>query len=157
MESYLNWLQSLPPSIWVTESESVWAYPFVLFLHSVGMGLSAGLAFIIDLRLLGVGKPLRVSSLRQLFTVFWFGFVLNAASGTLLFMGAAASTGYVPMYYAKLTMIFFGLLTLVPIRTFVDSDRADAAIPSRVKALAVASFLLWVGVITAGRLIAYVR
>ena len=157
MESYLNWLQGLPPSIWVSESESLWAYPLVLFLHAVGMGLSAGLAMVIDLRLLGVGKPLRVSSLRQLFTIFWGGFVLNAASGTLLFMGAAASTGYVPMYYAKLTMIFFGLLTMLPIRAFVDGDRADAEIPSRVKTFAAVSFLLWVGVITAGRLIAYIR
>jgi hypothetical protein len=157
MESYLNWLQNLPLSVWITESESIWGYPFVLFLHAVGMGLAAGLAFFIDLRLLGVGKPLPVSSLRNLFAIFWGGFVLNAASGAILFMAAAASTGYVPIYYAKLTLIFFGVLTLFPIRAFVDSDRADVEIPSRVKTLAAVSFLLWLGVITTGRLIAYVR
>lgn len=157
MESYLTWLQSLPPSIWITESESIWAYPFVLFLHAVGMGCSAGLAMAMDLRLLGVGKPLRVSTFRQVFPIFWGGFALNAASGTLLFMGAATSTGHVPMYYVKLALIFFGLLTMFPIRTFVDSDRANLETSSRLKALAVASFLLWLGVITAGRLTAYVR
>lgn len=121
------------------------------------MGFSAGLAMAMDLRLLGVGKPLRVSTFRQVFPIFWGGFALNAASGTLLFMGAATSTGYVPMCYVKLALIFFGLLTMFPIRTFVDSDRANLETPSRVKALAAASFLLWLGVITAGRLTAYVR
>lgn len=157
MESYLIWLQNLPLSVWITESESIWGYPFVLFLHAVGMGLAAGLAFFIDLRLLGLGQPLPVSSLRNLFTIFWGGFVLNAASGTILFMAAAASTGYVPIYYAKLILIFFGVLTMLPIRAFVDSDRADGNIPSRVKTLAAVSFLLWLGAITAGRLVAYVR
>ena len=157
MESYLDWLQGLPISIWINESESLWGYPLVLFLHSVGMALSAGLAMVIDLRLCGLGRPLPISSLRKLFPIFWGGFVVNAASGSLLFMAAAASTGYVPMYYAKLTMVLFGLLAMRPIRAFVDGDGADADIPTRVKALAAASFLLWTGVIATGRLIAYVK
>jgi hypothetical protein len=44
----------------------------------------------------------------------------------------------------------------VPIRTFVDGQASDGAIPGRVKGLAALSLVVWVAVITTGRLIAYV-
>jgi hypothetical protein len=44
----------------------------------------------------------------------------------------------------------------VPIRTFVDGKGSDAMVPARVRGLAAVSLLVWIGVITAGRLIAYV-
>jgi hypothetical protein len=44
----------------------------------------------------------------------------------------------------------------VPIRRFVDGETSDGIIPGRIKGLAVLSLLVWTGVITTGRLIAYV-
>jgi hypothetical protein len=155
MESYFEWLQSLSVPRWIAESDSVWSFPTVLFLHSVGMGLSAGAAFIISLRLLGVGRPLPVSSLRVLFTIFWGGFVLNFLTGSLLFAAHASSTGRVPMYYAKLALILVGVILVFPMRRFVDSDASDGVIPGRLKGLAVVSLGVWIGVIVTGRLIAY--
>jgi hypothetical protein len=119
------------------------------------MGLSAGAAFIIGLRLLGVGRPLPVSSLRVLFKIFWGGFVLNFITGSLLFAAHATTTGYVPMYYAKLALILVGVILLFPMRRFVDSDASDGVIPARLKAVALVSLGVWIGVITTGRLIAY--
>jgi hypothetical protein len=60
------------------------------------------------------------------------------------------------MYYAKLALILVGMVLSLPIRTFVDGDTSDGAIPARVKTLASVSLIVWVGVITTGRLIAYV-
>jgi len=156
MASYLEWLQDLPFSMWIAGSESLLSFPLVLFLHSVGMGLSAGAAYVVCLRLVGVGRPLPVSSLRVFFTIFWGGFFLNLVTGSILFAAHATTTGYVPMYYAKLTLIAVGMVLSVPIRKFVDGETSDGVIPSRVKALAVLSLLVWTGVITTGRLIAYV-
>jgi hypothetical protein len=155
MESFFEWLQSQSVPTWVSESDSIWGFPTVLFLHSVGMGLSAGAAFIIGLRLLGVGRPLPVSSLRVLFKIFWGGFVLNFITGSLLFAAHATTTGYVPMYYAKLALILVGVILLFPMRRFVDSDASDGVIPARLKAVALVSLGVWIGVITTGRLIAY--
>jgi hypothetical protein len=156
MEAYFNWLQTLPFSIWISESDSIWGFPTVLFLHSLGMGLSAGAAFVISLRLLGVGRPLPVSSLRVLFTIFWGGFYVNLISGSILFAAAATSTGYKPIYYLKLGLILVGMVLSFPIRKFVDGEASDRAIPANVKALAAVSLLIWIAVITTGRLIAYV-
>jgi hypothetical protein len=155
MESFFEWLQSLSVPTWIAESDSIWGFPTVLFLHSVGMGLSAGSAFIIGLRLLGVGHPLSVSSLRVLFKIFWGGFVLNLVTGSLLFAAHATMTGYVPMYYAKLALIVVGVILVFPLQKFVQSDASDGVIPARLKALALASLAVWIGVITTGRLIAY--
>ena len=155
MESFFEWLQSLSLSTWIAESDSIWSFPTVLFLHSVGMGLSAGSAFIVGLRLLGVGHPLPVSSLRVLFKIFWGGFVLNLVTGSVLFGAHATTTGYVPMYYAKLALILIGVILVFPMRRFVDSDASDGVIPARLKAVALVSLGVWIGVITTGRLIAY--
>jgi hypothetical protein len=156
MASYLEWLQDLPFPMWIAGSESLWSFPFVLFLHAIGMGLSVGTAFVICMRLVGVGRPLPVSSLRMFFKIFWGGFFLNLVTGSILFAAHATITGYIPMYYAKLALIAVGMVVSVPIRTFVDGDASDGAIPSRVKGLAALSLVVWVAVITSGRLIAYV-
>jgi hypothetical protein len=156
MASYLEWLQDLPFSMWIAGSESLLSFPLVLFLHSVGMGLSAGSAFILGMRLVGVGRPLPVSSLRIFPKIFWAGFFLNLVTGSILFAAHATSTGYIPMYYLKLALIAVGVVLSVPIRTFVDGDASDGTIPSRVRGLATLSLIVWIAVITTGRLIAYV-
>ena len=156
MASYLEWLQDLPFSMWIAGSESLLSFPLVLFLHSVGMGLSAGSAFILGMRLVGVGHPLPVSSLRIFPKIFWAGFFLNLVTGSILFAAHATSTGYIPMYYLKLALIAVGVVLSVPIRTFVDGDASDGTVPSRVRGLATLSLLVWTAVITTGRLIAYV-
>jgi len=156
MASYLEWLQDLPFSMWIAGSESLLSFPLVLFLHSVGMGLSAGAAFIVAMRLVGVGRPLPVSSLRIFFKIFWAGFFLNLVTGSILFAAHATTTGYIPMYYLKLALIASGVVLLVPIRRFVDGESSDGAIPSRIRGLATLSLIVWTAVITTGRLIAYV-
>jgi hypothetical protein len=60
------------------------------------------------------------------------------------------------MYYIKLALIAAGMVMSVPIRRFVDGEGSDGVVPSQVKGLAALSLLVWVGVITTGRLIAYV-
>ena len=156
MAAYLEWLQDRPFSMWVAGSESLLSFPLVLFLHSVGMGLSVGSAFVVCLRLVGVARPLPVSSLRVFFRLFWAGFFLNLVTGSILFAAHATTTGYIPMYYLKLGLIAIGMVLSVPIRRFVDGEGSDGLIPGRVKGLAAVSLAIWVGVITAGRLIAYV-
>lgn len=156
MTSYLEWLQNLSFPMWIAGSESLLSFPLILFLHSVGMGLSAGSAFVICMRLLGVGRPLPVSSLRVFFKIFWGGFFLNLVTGSLLFAAHATTTGVIPMYYIKLSLIAAGIVLALPLRKFVDGETSDGGVPARVKGLAALSLLVWVAVITTGRLIAYV-
>ncbi len=158
MEAFLIRLQDLPLSMWVAQSESIWAYPFILFLHTVGVALTGGCAAVIMARVLGFAPSLPFRAVRPLFPILWTGFILNAISGSLLFLAAASSIGLVAIFYVKLTVLFFAILTLRPVRRFIELERpADGDIPLHVKWLAALSLLLWAGVVTAGRLTAYTR
>src|ERR1044071_6972381 len=119
------------------------------------MGLTAGLGFIICLRLLGVGRQIPVSSFRVLFRVFWIGFYLNLLSGVLLFMTDATGIARVWELYAKLVCLALALAMMSRLRRFVDSEQSDGAVPSAVRSMACACIVLWLAVITSGRLIAY--
>jgi len=152
----LQWIQDLPISAAIAESDSLWwGYAWWLFVHAVGMGLTAGIGFIVCLRLLGVGQQIPLSSLRVLFRLFWVGFYLNLVSGTLLFMTDATGIARVWELYAKLVCLAFALIAMSRLRRFVDSTESDRDIAIRLLLTAVACLVLWLAVITSGRLIAY--
>jgi len=152
----LQWIQDLPVSTSIAESDSLWwGYAWWLFVHAVGMGLTAGLGFIVCLRLLGVGEQIPLSSFRVLFRLFWIGFYINLLSGALLFMTDATGIARVWELYAKLLCLGLALAVMSRLRRFVDSDQSDGAIPPAVRNMACACIVLWLAVITSGRLIAY--
>ena len=152
----LQWIQNLSISTSIAESDSLWwGYAWWLFIHAVGMGLTAGLGFIVCLRLLGVGRQIPVSSFRVLFRLFWIGFYINLLSGTLLFMTDATGIARVWELYAKLICLGLVLVVMSRLRRFIDSDQSEGAIPARIRTMAYACIVLWLAVITSGRLIAY--
>ena len=152
----LQWIQDLPISAAIAESDSLWwGYAWWLFVHAVGMGLTAGIGFIVCLRLLGVGRQIPLSSLRVLFRLFWVGFYLNLLSGTLLFMTDATGIARVWELYAKLVCLAVAMLAMSRLRRFVESTEGDPAIPRAIQKTAVACLVLWLAVIASGRLIAY--
>jgi hypothetical protein len=152
----LQWVQNLPLATSIAESDSLWwGYAWWLFVHAVGMGLTAGLGFIVCLRLLGIGEQIPLSSFRVLFRLFWIGFYLNLLSGILLFMTDATGIARVWELYAKLVCLGLALLAMSRLRRFVDSDQSDGAVPPAVRTMAYACIVLWLAVITSGRLIAY--
>lgn len=155
---FLEWLEHTPFALWLAESESIWEYPTVLMLHTVGLALLVGSNAVLDLRILGYGRRLPLASLNVLFRIMWIGLAMNALTGMALFAAAATLKGVQVMFYVKLILIASALLVLQPLRRLVKSgsfDR-DPEITNRTKAIAVCSALLWVAAITAGRLMAYV-
>src|SRR5512138_180763 len=140
----LEWIQNLPISTSIAESDSLWwGYAWWLFVHALGMGLTAGLGLIVSLRLLGVGRQIPISSFRVLFRLFWIGFYLNLLSGTLLFMTDATGIARVWELYAKLLCLALALLAMSRLRRFVDSTESDRTIPPVIQKMAVACLVLW--------------
>jgi hypothetical protein len=143
-------------STWVRESPSVWAYPTILFMHTVGLGFLVGTSMVLDLRVLGLSPNLPLQPMRRFVPVMWFGFVINAASGLVLAVIDATSMLVNPLFYIKMGFIVLAMLTgrLIAKQVFTDSPM-DSPIRPGAKALAYASLFLWIGAITAGRLTAY--
>ena len=144
-------------SDWLMQSNSIWAYPTVLTLHTFGMMVLVGCCWIIDLRILGFGRAIPLKSVSMLFTLTWFAFALNAVTGTMLFIGDASKRGHDPYFGLKMVLIACGLATVVMIRRAIDASGDEpAVIPSSARTLAILSLLFWGGAITTGRLLAYV-
>jgi hypothetical protein len=157
VNAYFEWLQTLSIPMWIATADTIWSFPTILFLHAIGMGLTAGSMFVVDLRLVGAAAPLRVSAMRLMFQLFWWGFALNVITGSLLFAAHAAITGHEPIYYAKLAGIAVGVVLVFPIQAFVTGSASDDGIPRRVRQLAALSLATWVAVISCGRFIAYLQ
>jgi hypothetical protein len=142
---------------WLLGSNSIWAYPTVLTLHTFGMMVLVGAAAMIDLRLLGFGRGIPLESMRTLFRVIWAGFWLNLVTGSMLFVADATKRGTSVIFLVKLGLIALGVVTLVLIKRKVyEGPSAPVTVTGTVKLLALASLLLWAAAITAGRLLAYV-
>src|SRR5687768_12812377 len=101
----LVWVESTSLASWVRESSSLWAYPTILFLHSLGMTIVVGLGITIDLRVLGVAPDMSMAPLQKLFPYLWIGFGINAGSGLLLLIADASTKLANPIFYVKLLCI----------------------------------------------------
>ena len=146
---------------WVRESSSIWAYPTILFMHTVGLGFLVGLNVVIDLRVLGFARRVPLAPLEKFYRVMWAAFWINAASGAALLVADATTKMTNPVFYIKLTFIALAVATMVRLRRCAfggsaakESDRVGK--PRGGRRLAIASLILWAGAITAGRLMAYI-
>lgn len=157
MDAILIWIETTWLSIWVRESISVFAFPSVLAMHTIGMGFVAGINGLIGLRILGVGRSVPLLELRRFLPVMWAGFWLNAASGVVLLIGYPTKAVTNPVFYLKLAFIAVAMVTLRSIQKLVFANpKLDfGAIPAKGRYLAAASLFCWSGAIFAGRLLAY--
>jgi energy-coupling factor transporter transmembrane protein EcfT len=161
MDEFLTKLQESDFGMWVSSAPTIFAYPTILMLHTVGLAMVVGPIACLSLRLLGVGPRMPLSIFRGVFRIMWWGFALNATTGVMLFISEADDKGLQIDFYVKLTLIALALWAAVRMKRLIFTGRDDAAVdtqvPAQAKSLAVVSLLLWGGAITAGRLMAYLK
>jgi hypothetical protein len=137
-----------------------WIYPALETSHYIGLAMLVGGIMLIDLRLLGFAARLQLRSIVGLLPFIWVGFIINAISGTLIFIYGATNFSANAAFRVKLVLILLAginalIFTVAAARAgdrWIDSGR----VPAPVKVIATASLLLWLGVVAAGRWMAYV-
>jgi hypothetical protein len=149
----LRSLQDSAFSAWVLGSDSIWSYPTVLTLHTVGLAILVGAALVVDLRVLGVGAAVPMPNVAALYRFIWAGFVINFASGVVLFVVQAADRAVQPVFYVKLGFIVVAFALALALKRHLA---ADVGQPSRLRPMAAISLACWVAAIVTGRLMAYV-
>ncbi len=156
--NFLDTLENLGISTWVRESPSKFAYPTVLLLHVIGMGVVAGLSSLISLRLLGFSPKTPVQPLEKLYPLMWVGFWVNAITGTGLLLASATKRFVDPVFYIKMVFIFAGvtILHLTRKRVFQSLGPEGTLPEGCARGLAWAALICWFFAITAGRLLAYI-
>jgi hypothetical protein len=149
-----EWLENTSVALWV--GESLWAYPFMLSLHVVGLAIVVGLLSMLDLKLLGSFKGIRVASLLPLIKFAWIGFLINAVSGVFLFTSQASYFVTSTVFLTKLGCIFVGAILTKVMQNKLVKANADGSVEDvSMKGLAIISLLIWLVAITAGRMTAY--
>jgi hypothetical protein len=141
--------------------ESGLAYPIILSTHLSSIALFGGMILMTDLRILGLamtGTPLS-EVISQFRTWKRIGFVLMVGCGILL--GGAKLSQYYDNPYFQLKM---ALLLMVGVHAFAfrksvygNAEALDRApsMPGSAKLAAVLSLVIWIGIVSCGRWIAY--
>src|SRR3954466_2078774 len=141
-------------STWIREAETVWAFPTVLTVHTFGMMLLVGCAWVLDLRLLGVARTIPLGPLRPLFRMMWFAFWINLTTGILLFIADPERKATSLLFGFKMLLIVVNLPLLKRLERAVYGDNPQpTSVSGGTRQLAAASAALWAGTIFAGRLL----
>ena len=145
-------------SQWVREADSLFAFPGILLLHTIGMGFVVGINATVDFRILGFAPAVRLQSLVRFFPLMWVGFWINAVTGTILLAVNATKLTVNPDFQIKLAFIALAVINTLMLKRQVFRDPSiDKTPPStKAKILALTSLVFWLGAILSGRLLAYV-
>ena len=159
LAEFSQWVAGL--DLFTSLRESALAYPVIMSLHLSSIAVFGGLILVTDLRLLGLAMPNMTVSNIIAQTRIWkrIGFVIMVTCGVLL--GGAKLDKYYDNPYFQLKLLF---LTMVGVHALVfhrsvygnasELDRAPA-IPAIAKTAACLSLVLWIGILSFGRWIAY--
>ena len=141
---------------WVREGGSLWGYPAVLFLHTIGLATVAGVRASINLRILGFAPKIPLSPMARLFPFIWAAFGVTAVSGTILLLTDATAKLSSPVFYIKMLFIALALanLQLLKKRVFLDPLVDTKPLSANARLLSVTSLILWIGATTTGRFMA---
>src|SRR5438045_6802183 len=130
---FLKSIEESGVSTWLRESESPFAFYFVLLFHTFGLALLVGANAVVDLRLLGIQPDIPLAPLRRLFGVMWLGFGINAATGALLLTAYPTKALTNPVFYLKLVLIGLAvwIMTRLSSRVFDDPSLDETGMMAR--------------------------
>lgn len=155
LHQFSEWLSSTALSQAIQVSS--WAIPGIQTIHIICLALLFASALVLALRIAGRGlanEPLPQLAAR--FTgAIWRLLLVLLATGLLLITAEPGRTITNPMFYAKMVMLAAVIIITLWLAAVA---RRELERPSGFHALlAGVSMLLWIGIIFAGRLIAYVE
>jgi hypothetical protein len=155
MADFLTSIEQMRISTWIREGGDLYGYALILFMHTIGLGLIAGVTCMMNLRLLGF-TSMPVKPLTKLYPLIWYGFILNLVTGVLLIMADATIKLSNWDFWVKMILVFAGIMIQTRIQAKMVKEPSNEAVPAGIRGLAWLSLVCWFGAILAGRLLAYV-
>lgn len=159
LHAFCEWLSNTSFSMLLQNVS--WIIPSVQCVHIVCISIVMGSVGLIDLRLLGVtGRSHTVAGLtNRLLPWVWVSLVILLITGALLAVAEPVRSLENPAFQAKMLMVlcvaFLTLYFQSMLRGDVQFWELSPARRATAKMTAVVSLLLWVGIVFAGRWIAY--
>jgi hypothetical protein len=153
----LTGLEGSPFAAWV-RGESLWGWPLVVTVHTLGTAVVIGLIFVIMLRLLGLFETIPYTSLKRLFPVLWVAFAFELATGFMLW--ATKATLYVAdgAFLLKSLFMIVGVALTIYLYGIMKREAASweaaGAVSSDAAKLVAPTLLAWCVVLVAARMTA---
>jgi hypothetical protein len=143
----------------VAMRQELWLYPAVEIVHIIGFVTLVGSIIVLDLRLLGLTRALPVRVLARHVLPWSFGaLLLIVPSGLLMFVAHASDLIGNTAFVVKMSLLFCASTNAALFHAGVFRGAAEwdtgVAVPGVAKLHAVASLLIWIGVLACGRLLA---
>lgn len=157
--STLQWMQDSQIGTYIRESTLF--FPIIEGTHLLTLGLSVGLIFITDLRLMGIAfrNQTMSSVMHRLMPWSLTGFGLMVITGILLFWSEAARCYESVWFRWKIVFLTLAALNAIVFHATIyrrmDEWDSDWPPPLAARMAAWASLIVWALVIAAGRATAY--
>lgn len=160
MKQFADWLSTTSPSVFI-QTHNSWVIPTIQSIHIIGIGVVLGSALMICLRILGwAGLD---QTLRQTTSRFgpWLtgGLWLMLATGILMVIGEPVRELVTFSFWLKMFLVAVSTLIAASfqINRRKHERRWEETLMQRrsIQGLAILTFLIWLGIIILGRLIAY--
>jgi hypothetical protein len=154
---WLAWLQQ--SKLAATIRDSAWLYPAAEVLHIIAFVLTVGCLLVLDARLIGLGRRIAFDQAAGSLLPWAIGaFCFTIPTGILLLLPEAVNIARNPAFLVKMAMMVLAGANAVMFHLGPWRQRdlwMHGAPPLSARMSGAVSILLWIGVITSGRLIAY--
>lgn len=158
MFQFTQWLSQTQLSLVIKTHE--WVIPTIQSIHIVAIGIVLASVFMIDLRVLGLAG--RDQSLLETTSRFfpWLSGALCVllATGIFMILGEPARELLAFSFWLKMFLVAVGTLiaSVFQITLKRNENYWEKSLHRwSVKSLAILTFLIWIGIVILGRLIAY--
>jgi hypothetical protein len=153
INQFSDWLSStgFSQSIQLTS----WAIPGIQTVHILALSVLFAAALIVTLRFFGRGfarEPLAAVGARFTRLIWWL-LLVQLVTGGLLIVAEPHRTITNPVFYAKVVMLV--VVALITAWLAAAARRQHEQVAAVHRAGAALTMLLWIGIIFAGRFIAY--
>jgi hypothetical protein len=157
LEQLAGWVAATPLA--AAMRAHAWLYPVVETVHILGFVLLVGAVAMFDLRVLGCARSLPLRALAGHLLPWSMGsLLLVVPTGLLLLCAQPADMLANPVFLLKLALVMAAGLNAFAFHAghWWRTAGPDAPVAPGARLHAALSLLLWVAVITSGRMLAYV-
>lgn len=131
--------------------------PMVQTVHILGISCVMGSIVLIDLKVLGLALPSQSvpELVRRLMPWTWWALLFVMLSGLTLFVARPGRYLVNPLFGIKFALLIPAVVLAAVFQRLVHANPGEAKSAGGLRAIALVSLLLWIGVVLAGRWIAY--
>jgi len=158
MEGLIQWVLSTSLHNWVISTP--WAWPTFETFHFIGLCLLLGAMLIIDLRLAGFWKQIRITTIHNFLPFAAIGFLINFLTGIMFIFGEPKTYALNVGFQLKILLILIAGINALWFSTKINPVMhawpPHGNPPTVAKLIAYLSLISWFGILLLGRLIPYV-